>query len=462
MSNIHDDEVEVKMSAFDLFAASQETLEDAKEKKRNESGNNTQYLRLAKDGDYTVRILPLAPVIGPDNQMLPMKRKGYEYPVRELVLKIADNNNLDAKGKPKITFVNVCNTKLVFPDLENDLIDLYLRTVLEKYSDDEELCKKLNNSSFNGGLKYDSKRCMYVFDTEERGKGLQILSLSFSQYQELEERKLKLWNQLIAKNKKATCPISSPIGAYPVTITRTTEKKKTKYIFDIARDTDELTEEELQTLLDAPRLPEILYSYKRFHLEATIAFLHQVEEQYDINVMEEQVIKDCIDQIKMKLPADDQSHFTLGGKNSKQDNKKTTLDDLWAIWEELDKQGLDDRSEEGADLRTQLREFIEDNDLDVQAGRKKSNLQILEELQDLLGEDDEDAEDENEEEEAPAPKRTTRRSEPEEDEDDEPATPSASDEDEEDEDPRDSRNDDTNEPAARPRRVARPARRGSR
>lgn len=458
-------EQEKSMSAMDIFALHQETFEEAKKKSNDESGNRATYLRFSQDGTYTVRILPLAPVIDADGNVT-MDRKGYEYPVKELVLKIEDTKK-DAKGKPKTTFVNVCNAKYAFPNIQADLIDTYVATACELYADDEALCKKLKESSFNGGLKWDSKRCMYVYDVDKRGDGLQILQLSYSQYKELEDRKLKLWTKL-SKNGKVPCPISSVDGAYALEITRKTEKKKTEYSINIdtVSGTDILTEDELQSLLDAPRLPEILYRYSRFHLEATIAFLNQMDEKMGIEVMKEAAITDCIDQIKMLLPADDQSHFTIGGNNSNTAATGTDdngIDALWNTWQSLEDEGLDDKSEEGQNLRASIKEFIEENGMNIRLGRSKTNLDLLNEIEEVLDEDNNaeqvSEEKENEEEtSAPAP---VRRSAP-------APVPEPENEDEDDNEPeapaptpaRRQRSEDTNEPAARPeRRAARPARR---
>lgn len=448
MSNNHDDELQ-QVDVFDLFSQSQETLDDAKKKSAAESGSQTQYLQLNQDGTYSVRILPLAPVIGPDGVPLRMDRKGYEYPYRNLFLAIKGK---DKKGKETVRKIPVCHTKFVFPKLENDLIDLYVQLACEQNSSDEKLCKKIKGNSYDGGLKYNSQRCMYVFNMDERSKGLQILQLSFSQYKDLEDAKLRLWGKLAKKDGNVPCPISSPMHAFPVEITRKSENKKTSYAINIdtINGVDELTTEELQMLLDAPRLPEALYVYRRFHLEATIEFLKQTDEQYGLKVMKSQEIKDCIDQIKMALPSDDQSHFSFNNTNEGEegDDGAMTLEKLWNLYDEIEGAGKDDRSEEGQNLRTQLREFIEANDLDIRVDRKKSNLAVLEEIEDMLGDDNEDEkpspanDDEEENEEAP------EEHDDEEEDDDEPEAP------------RNVRNDDTNEPAARPsRRTSRPARR---
>lgn len=461
----HDEEAK-NVSLLGIFSECQETLDEAKKKNQSESSTRAQYLRLSKDGIYNVRILPLAPVIDADGNVLPLERKGYEYPSKEYVCKIK-TGKFDKKNKEILQFVNICNVRLVYPDLPNDLLDLYVSTACELYSDDEKLCKTLKSSSFNGGLKYDAKRCMYVLDVDKRGEGMMILQLSFAQYKELENRKLKLWTKL-AKRGSVPCPISSPMNAFPIEIERKNDNGKTSYEFTIDQTggEDQLEEAELQALLDAPRLPEVLYKYSRYHLEATIMFLNQMDEQFGIEVMKEQAILDCIDQIKMKLPSDDQSHFTIKGDSDSEgsNNGATTLDDLYKIYDSLEAAGKSDRSEEGADLRAQIREFIEAQELDVKVSRSKSNLDLLQEIEGVLDEDgDADADNNDDDDEAPAPARK-RKPAPVDDEGEDDGAASSEptgddDDDDEDEAPRRGRNDDTNEPAARPRRAARPARR---
>ena len=425
-----------------LFAQSQESLDEAKRKNASETTTKTSYFQFDGDGTYTVRILPLAPSIGPDGNALPMTRKGYEYPLKDIFLHI---DGVDKKGKKVTRNIPVCHTRMVFPNLENDLIELYVRLACEANSGDKEFCDKISGNSFNGGLKYNAKRCMYVLDMNKRSKGLQILQLSYSQYRDLEDAKLRSWVKLASKNSNALCPISSPMGAYPVELVRKTENKKVSYTLNIdgLSEVDKLSAEELQMLLDAPRLPEALYVYRRFHLEATIAFLQQQDKVYNLNIMAMPEIKTCIEQIKMCLSADDQSHFSFGNDSDDEGSNsgKTSLEDLWAIYDGLEEKGLNDRTEEGQDLRSKIREFIEDNDLDIRVDRKKSNLAVLEEIQGLM---------ENGSTANKAKEETAR--------DGAEASDMGEDGLEEDEDLRRTRNDDTNEPAARSDRERRPAR----
>lgn len=462
-------EQENARSLYDVFAASQETFEDAKKKSKEESSKRASFFRFAKDGTYAIRILPLAPVQDQDGNFLPLERKGYEYPLRSLMLKI-ENPKKIVKGKPAITYVTVCNAKYAFKDgLSADLIDTYVSMACEKYADDDKLCKKLREGSFSGGLKWDSRRCMYVIDLDNPGDGIQILQLSYSQYKDLEERKLNLWGKLNKNGKMVPCPISSIDSAYPVEIIRKTENNKPAYSFNIdtVSDKDVLEETILEQLIAMPRLPEQIYRYTRYHLEATVAYLEQLDEKFDIDVMSEEKVQNCIEQIKTLLPADDQSHFTLGeGKEDEADGATANdIDSLWTRFDALSNDGFDDQTAEGQELRTDIMAYIEANDLNVKVTRKKTNEDILNEIEDELAAIPAHSDDEEEEEEKPAPASKRRPTHDDEEDDSEPAQPTNEEEEEEaaaSERPRSrrERNDDTNEPAARAsRRGARPPRR---
>lgn len=460
-------EQETTRSLYSVFAASQETFEEAKKKNSEESKKRASYFRFAKDGTYTIRILPLAPVQDMDGNFLPPERKGYEYPLRSLMLKIEDPSKV-VKGKPAITYVTVCNAKYAFKDIEADLIDTYVATACEKYADDDQLCKKLREGSFSGGLKWDSRRCMYIIDLDNVADGIQILQLSYSQYKDLEERKLNLWAKLNKNGKKVPCPISSPESAFPVEIIRKTENGKAAYSFNIdtVSGAEKIEEDTLQALIDMPRIPEQIYRYTRYHLEATIAYLNQLDEKFDIDVMSDEVIQNCIAQIKTLLPADDQSHFTLGNGKEGDNSHETRvgIDSLWDRYDALCKEDLDDQTAEGQELRTDIMAFIDANGLDIKVSRKKTNEDILNEIEDELAKDSNSDEDEPEVESKAVATKEDDES------DDEPAVPT-DDDDAPAEEPehapgpsprRRDRNEDTNEPAARTsRRGARPPRRRS-
>ena len=450
---------EMIKNPYALFAENQETYEEAVKKSTDESQSfqRTKHFRMDSAGTYTVRILPLAPAEQPDGSYK-LERKGYEYPVKTQVLKL-DNPRPTGK-KDKQFFVNICHSS--YAGLSVDLIDTYLQVAENKYGSDEKLMKKIKGSGFDGGLKWNSQRAMYILDLDNREEGIHLLILSYSQYKDLEDRKLAIWKKLLEKNPKCLCPISSLEDAFPVEITRKEENKKTTYTFNIdtISGAEPLSEEEVSSLLETQRIPAAIYRYSRFHMEATIEFLKQYDAKMEMDVMSSKEITEAIEKIKMELHPDDKSHFSFDNKERNSgDNEEPSdneLDSLWNLWEKLNERGIGDKSEEGQDLRDAIREYIDANELNVRVTRGKTNEDLLNDIEDALevakdGSNNEDdgtqsdtkpedtpLEPEPEEEPAPtlAPTHAVRR--------------------------RGEHNDDTNEPAANPvreRRATRPERR---
>ncbi|WP_347223091.1 hypothetical protein [Bacteroides congonensis] len=454
---------EMIQNPYDLFAENQETYEEAVKKSADESQSfqRTKHFRIDSVGTYPVRILPLAPTKQSDGNYV-LDRKGYEYPIKTQVLKL-DNPHPTGK-KDKQLFVNVCQSS--YAGLSVDLIDTYLKVAEDKYGNDEKLIKKIKGSGFEGGLKWNSQRAMYILDLDNRSEGIQMLTLSYSQYKDLEDRKLAIWKKLLEKNSKCLCPISSVKDAFPVEITRKEENKKTTYTFNIdtISGVEPLSEEEINALLEMQRIPDAIYRYSRFHMEATIEFLKQYDAKMEMDVMSSKEITEAIEKIKMELHPDDKSHFSFDKKERNSgDNEEASdneLDSLWNRWEKLNERGIGDKSEEGQDLRDAIREYIDANELNVRVTRGKTNEDLLNDIEDALevakdGNNDEDkatatAKDPAPEEEpAPAPEEEDPAPEP----DPVPAPTTHR---------RGEYNDDTNEPAVSPsreRRSARPERR---
>ena len=277
-----------KNSVFSMFQANEMSFDDAQKKAKEESGEKVQYFKMANDGEYVMRLLPLAPVIDMDGNLLPMDRKGYEYPSRGLFLGIKTEQK-DKGGKPKTITVKIGHVKQAFPNVESDLIDKYVELACSKYASDKAVCDKIKSNSFSGGLKWSHERNVYVLDaTDEKTRALgpQLLSLSFSQYKTLEEMKMSVWAKL-NKNGKSPCPISSINAAFKVEIRRKTENRKVGYSFNIdtLSGVDALTEKYVNALIDAPRLPEVLYKSTRRQLDATFLFLEQYDQDSGIDVM---------------------------------------------------------------------------------------------------------------------------------------------------------------------------------
>lgn len=382
-------------NVFGIFEGVQETFADAQQKAAQEaSRQKNDYLRLNKDGVYRVRVLPLAPVLSSEGKTLPLDRKGYEYPVRNNVLTIKVTGK---DGKPANAFCPVVHMVQCFPNLGQDLIDLYVARSIELNPGDSKLHETLKKNSFEGGLRWNFGHAMYVID--ESDNKIKILELTHAQYKSLEDEKLKQWKRLVDRNPQHPCPISSIGLGYMLEIDKKTEGKKGSYKFsiDIIGGNHPLTEDTVNALLNMPRIPEVIYVYSRYMFEASIAFLKQTDERFGIRTMEDSEIKDLIDKVKMLIPASDTSHFTIAGGSGGDEQEPRTAQSLLDAWMLLDEQHLGDQSEEGQDLRVEIKEYIESFNLDIRVSRNKSNYDLIKEIFEAEGKSFEETTQESEE-----------------------------------------------------------------
>ena len=373
-----------KINVFDAFAQVEQSYKEAEEKAKQEAGApRVERFRTDKDKDYSIRILPLAPNFDAEGNILPMDRQGYEYPLIQQFIAIATGK----KGK-KIN-IPVCRATQKGIDKSLDLIDEYVRICREMYGDDDDLMEKINNSPFYGGLKWSYMRCIYILNMDDKRQGPLLWQPSFSQYKDLDEARLKAW---AIRNKKAKdgevvkCPIAAFSGANLVTVTRTTENKRTSYkiALDYESERDDLTQEELQTLIETPRIPEIIYHFSRYALEAEKVFLEQYDEENGTEVCKEQDFIDAFNTIAGELDPEDKSHFDITKASSADkggNNKDITLDYLWNKCDYLADNNLGATSDEAKELREEIRQYIEENNIDIRLSHSKSNEDLLNEIE---------------------------------------------------------------------------------
>ena len=214
--------------------------------------------------------------------------------------------------------------------------------------------------------------------------GVQMMTLSHAQFKDLDERKFKLWSKKLAKNPSYPCPISSVYDAYPVEIEKRKNGAKTEYVISIDNESEPvpLTKEELTALMGAPRIPEIIYRYTRYHLGATVEFLKQCDGIYGMSLMETDEMKTVIDTLDGELPKEDISAFSFDRRTK--DNRENgregggiSLDDLFERYDELQRQELGEKTEEGQELRAMIRGYIEQEGLSVRVTRSTSNRELL-------------------------------------------------------------------------------------
>ena len=378
------------LSAFEIFNQTKITFEEAEEQAKALAGRpKVDRFRISDDGTYSVRVFPLAPNFDAEGNMLPMERRGFDYAVHQQFLSIELPKKAKDKKAKTINIPVVCATdKEVGKSI--DLIDTYVKIAKEMYGDDDDLMELLNNSNYYGGLKWSYQHAIYVLDLTEKGKrkGPMLWQCSHAQYMQLYGAKQRLWNEEREDDPNRDCPVCGLKDAYPVQITRKTGKK-TEYTIEMGRKRDDFSEDELTALLDLPRIPEQLYRFSLYTLEAEVVFLQQYDEKHDMEVTKEPDFKEAVERLKAELPADDTRHFDLtkigddkgDGKGGKEE---ITVNSLWAELDAIEDAGLSEKSDEYQELREKIRQFVEDKDLDVRLTRTKSNAKLLEEIEDAL------------------------------------------------------------------------------
>ena len=390
------------MSVEEMFLKSQESYEEAqlRAQEENKSFARTEFFRMDKFGVYRLRVLPIAP-----NQDGTPSRPGYEFPVHQLLLELEKPGNGAKNSKMYVTV-----TRATDAGYSVDPIETYRKLAVATAKDmgDEKLAEKIDGGSFGGGLKYSYGHCLYVYDLSERGKGIQMMTLSHAQFKELDERKFKLWQKKLQKNPSYPCPISSVREAYPVEIEKRKNGAKTEYIISIDNESDALplTREELTALLAAPRIPEVIYRYTRYHLGATIEFLKQCDALYGMNLMESEEMKEVIATLASELPKEDTSEFSFDRRSKdNKENEQTgggqlSIDDLFDRYESLQEQGLGDKTEEGQELRAMIRGYIDQERLSIRVTRSTTNRELLDMIErEIEGpKPEEESDEENEEE----------------------------------------------------------------
>jgi hypothetical protein len=257
------------------------------------------FFRMDKFGVYRLRILPVAP-----NRNGIIDRKSYEYPFHQLALELQKPAE---DGKPSSLFIAV--PRATDAGYSVDLIDAYrtLAVATAKAQGNEKLADKIAGEIFGGGLKFNCVHALYIFDLNERNKGIQLLTISHSQFKYLDDKKFALWQKELAKNQYAACPISSVYNAYPVEIEKRRNGERTEYLISIdnTSESDALNLDELNALMAAPRIPEVIYRYSRYQTEATVEFLKQCDRKYGMKLMETEEIQNAIQTLMSELPKTD-------------------------------------------------------------------------------------------------------------------------------------------------------------
>lgn len=137
-------------------------------------------------------------------------------------------------------------------------------------------------------------------------------------------------------------------------------------------------------------------------------------------------MREAIETLQNELSKEDTSSFTFDKrtKDSKEntDNNAISLDELFEYFDELQDKDLNDKTEEGQELRALIRAFIEQEKLGIRVTRSTTNQDLLDLIEEAVQgcpqpEEETEAEQPAETtaepvEETPAPEETTGRPEP--------------------------------------------------
>ena len=429
---------EKKLNVFSVFEKTADTYQSATERIKAEKGNKIPRFRMSEDGTYKLRILPLAPVLDEDGNPMEMERTGYEYPFRQIFLDI-EIPPAKKGGKSKKFNLPVVRATDKHVGKSVDLIDTYVKIAQQIHGDDDALMKLIKKGGYEHGLKWSSQRAMYIIDCAHRDKGIQLFTPSYSQYRDMDDAKVDLWNELLEEDDQRGCPISGITGAWPVIFKRIDNGGKTEYKISInaRKDPEEwnLTEDELTKLLEADRIPQAIFRYTRYHAEATVVFLEQYDKRHGMEVTQTEEWKNAVDTLMGELSPDDTNHFDLATAGSSKDEGSSngiTIDDLWTKFDYIADNDLGKSSDEYQELRRLIKEFIDEHKLDIRIGHGSTNEDLLYDIEEELKNQpskpngtkvdkaDKEPEDEGsgeEDDDRPArkPSRRAKREEPEED-----------------------------------------------
>jgi len=413
-----------KINYRDLLKKTAVTYEQTVERVKSEQQRpQVDRFRIGEDGDYAVRILPLAPYLTSDGQIDETRplRESFEYPLKQMFLDIKGEPKKKG-GKPSVINIPVICATQDGVGKSVDLIDTYKKLVKEYYPDDKEIIDLVNKGRFEKGLKWSYLRVLYVFDLDSNKRTPLLWQPSFAQYNDFVDRQIKLWDKLKAKNSDAEDPLAGFGVSYALEITRKTENKKTGYSFNIDMTSeDELDDKDMEALFNAPRIPDVIYRYTKYQMEATIEFLKQYDEEHGLDIMQEEAMLNAIDKLKGELDANDQSHFdlaTAGDGKGEGGAGKLTLEQLNDRYDALLDAGIADDSDEGIELREDIRAYVEENDLKVTMKHSMSTADILDAVEEAeqnkpaTTTKKDEQEPEPEPEQAPA-RRSRRAAEPE-------------------------------------------------
>lgn len=373
-------DIEKALSLYKKTKATKDEIQ-AQHTKENQRFEKIPMFLIDKEGTFEARILPLKP----DGEEV---RVGWTYPIHETWLSITRSNGTSRKHR------------VIRPDyagIDGDLLMMYVNEAKKIAEDTKNDELQADLEDWRNGMYYRARELAYVLNVNERAKGVHLYNMSKSQYNDIHSLHMDLWGQLIdSVDKNAECPFTAMENAYLLRITRSKEEGQTKYKFrQSLQNNDSLTQEEILAWYNTPSIPEMQYVYNRYMFTGVVCFLEQFDAKWELGICDTEAYLELKAKVEEQLDPNDTSTFEVDGSSSddEEEGGSLNLDDLFDEFDAIADKEAD--SEEAANLRTKIAEFIEQEGLDVRVSIRKTNEDLLADIKSAL--------------EAPKEKTTGRR-----------------------------------------------------
>jgi hypothetical protein len=342
-------ETKKKFGLDDLRGAKQAAVkEQAREIESTGGGKKQEYIDL-EEGTNKIRVFPAHPDTDPDN-LYAQKRVVSWVPFK--------------KDDGKESRRPVENAK-IHGGQEKDIIEEYIKFATEAIKSDRKLsskdkAKKLDAlTDFKNGLAPKGGYQLYAKKEDKDGKVVRgILEVTYG----IKRKMDTVATSELEENPEAIDPIADPIEGSFLKITYDSKKdNNNKYTVVLDRKTSTLTEEDVEWLNEQKPLTELLTNvYNKRHFEKAVTGLELYDEKNGIGAFDTDEFQDLISELKALVPDAPER----GGDNEDSDTERVKLVDM-------------DRNE--------LKQFILDNEIDVQVTRKMEDEDILDAIEEALG-----------------------------------------------------------------------------
>lgn len=321
------------------------------------SSKKRDYLQI-KEGTNKIRFFPAHPDSDPKNR----------YAQQKFVAWLPYKNNED-----KVVNRSYLNAR-AHGGQEKDLIEEFVKVAVELIQSSSLSTKekgvKLNAlSDYKTGVKHQGKYLAYAEDISSGDRGL--IEISYGVKKKLDA----ISTAEVEEEPDGADVISDPNEGYAITIKYDKSKPNNdKYSVQLGRKISPVSDESLDWWFDEDSLVEILHNNVNYHkgiIDSIKSGLEIYDETHDLGVVDSEEFEAIFNELRKALP--DAPERDDNGSSSDSDS------------------GDDDAEEVvlGEMTKAELKQFVMDAGLEIKVGRKDTEDDILDKIEDETGLTDE-------------------------------------------------------------------------